>query len=133
MSEKTDVTYLFDENGTLTHAVLPIALWHRMEAIADDASMDLAMEDGGEAFPGDVVNRLADGVSPIKVFREYRGITQAELGEQVGVDRKHISNVEAGRRAGGIELRRRIAKTLSVDLDDLEPWPQDQPAVSAAG
>ncbi len=76
-------------------------------------------EEGEEYVPADVVNRLIAGESPLKVWREYRGITQTSLGEIVGCKAGMISKLEKGRAEGGFKLWQDLAKALSVGLDDL--------------
>jgi len=53
-------------------------------------------------------NRLA-------VIRKARGLSGAELGRRVGVDRSLVSHIEAGRMAPWPAFRRRAAEALGVD------------------
>ena len=76
-------------------------------------------EAGEEYFPAELVDRLLEGQNPLKVWREYRGLTQARLGEVVGCQSSMISKLEKGRLEGGVKLWQALAKALSVDLDDL--------------
>ena len=61
------------------------------------------------------------GESPIKVFREYRGLTQAKLAEVADTSSAYLSQLETGRRDGSLKLMRRLADALRVELDDLVP------------
>ena len=76
-------------------------------------------EAGEEYVPVELVDRLMAGESPLKVWREYRGLTLEGLGERVGRQGSMISKLEKGRNEGGIKLWQALAKALSVDLDDL--------------
>ena len=78
-------------------------------------------EAGEEYFPSDLVDRLMEGESPLKVWREYRGLTLDELGQRVNRQGSMISKLEKGRAEGGVKLWRDLAKVLCVDLDDLVP------------
>lgn len=89
------------------------------EEAADLATYEEARAREEEAFPLEVAERLVAGVHPIKVFREYRGITQAELARQVGLSPMYISQIETGRRGGSTKALRRIAAALEIDLADL--------------
>jgi len=60
-----------------------------------------------------------NGDSPVKVFREYRGMTQRQLGDVAGVNQAYVSQIEAGTRSGTVEVLKRIAEGLRIDLDDL--------------
>jgi DNA-binding XRE family transcriptional regulator len=73
-----------------------------------------------ERFPGEVVNRLIlNDENPIKVHREYRGLTQAQLAETAGIARAYLAELEAGRKAGSIKTLKAIAAALSVDVDEI--------------
>ena len=57
-----------------------------------------------EVIPVEVVERLVDGESPVKVWREHRGLTQEELGEQVGLSGSYLSQIESGKREGTVRV-----------------------------
>ena len=62
-----------------------------------------------------------DGEHPVRVFREYCGLTGAQLAARVGVDQSTISNLETGKREGKLRLLLKIARALAVRLVDLVP------------
>ena len=75
-----------------------------------------------ESFPGEVVNRLVlNEENPIKVFREYRGLTQEQLAAKAGVQRADLAAMEIGQASGSAETLKAIAKALDLDVDDLVP------------
>jgi transcriptional regulator with XRE-family HTH domain len=43
------------------------------------------------------------------------------LAEAVGVDKTRISQMAAGRKGGSVQVYRRLADALGVDIDDLVP------------
>ena len=75
-----------------------------------------------QTFPADVVKRLATE-NRIKVLREHRALTQAELGDAVGSDRLYISQLETGNRKGSIDMLQKIAAALDVPIDLVMPKP----------
>lgn len=72
-----------------------------------------------EAFPAALVERLLDDEPPIVVYREHRGMTQAELAKAVGTTASYISQIETGHRDAGKALRKRLAEALRVGEEDL--------------
>ncbi len=73
-----------------------------------------------ETFPADVVERIAiGGENPIKVYRKYRGLTQAQLAGQLEISPMYLSQIERGERKGSTKLLIALARALRVDLDDL--------------
>ena len=83
--------------------------------------------EGGVLLPKDVVDRLADGESPVRVLREWRerdrpgGMTQMYLAFKTGLSQGYISDIETGRRTGTVSALRLIADVLNVPLDLLVP------------
>jgi DNA-binding XRE family transcriptional regulator len=72
---------------------------------------------GAPLLPKEAVDRLASGEHPIRVLREWRGITQTYLSFKTGISQSHISDIEKGRRTGTTATLRAIAGTLDVPLD----------------
>lgn len=64
-------------------------------------------------------NRLLDGESPLRVWRDMRGLTQAALAEKAGVNRVTVAEIETGRKQGSVATLRALAAALAVTLDDL--------------
>ncbi len=116
--------------------IVPRAEWERVNAAAaraesfDEDAADLragkralARIEAGESefFPLELVKRISNGESPVRVFREHRGISGAELGRRVGLDQSTISNIETGKTHGTLATTVRIARALGVDLANLVP------------
>lgn len=89
------------------------------EDLADLQAYDRAMAAGGDSIPADAVKRMIDGESPIRVYRDLRGFTQAQLSELSGVNRVQIADIEAGRKSGSIDTIKKLAEALRVSVDDL--------------
>ena len=99
------------------------ALLVAKEALADLRAYDRAKaalaagED--ELIPAEYVRRILAGERRLRVWRDYRGLTQAALGEKASVNRVQIADIEAGRKTGSVETLKKLAVALGVDLDDL--------------
>ena len=89
------------------------------EDLADLQVYDAAMADRSEGMPAELVRRMVEGEAPLRVFRDWRGLTQAQLSEASGVNRVQIANIEAGTRTGSVETLKRLAAALGVGVDDL--------------
>ena len=123
----TIVQYL-EKNGKPEYAVIPVDAYRQLLEQAEDAedirAADKAMreiENGeDEIIPGSVVDALINGSKhPLRIWREYRDLTQDALAEKVEVGKSYISQIETGRREGSVSVYRKIAKALQVDIDDL--------------
>jgi mRNA interferase RelE/StbE len=106
---------------------IPREEYDRLRQAADDLA-DLSAYDGAKAalaaggdelVPADYAKRLIAGESPLRVWRELRGLSQVKLGAVSGVDRVQIADIEAGRGKGSVETVRKLADALGVLMDDL--------------
>ena len=79
-----------------------------------------------ELIPAAVVDRLLDGEPPLRVWREFRDLTQAALARASGVNRVQIVEIEASRSSGSIHTLCKLADTLGVAIDDLIPASGDR-------
>lgn len=93
------------------------------EDLADLQSYDrvmAAIESGEEELiPGEYVKRILSGENALKVYREFRGLTQSDLAEKAGVNRVTVSEIEIGRKQGSVSSLNKIAVALNVAVDDL--------------
>ena len=87
-------------------------------AAYDRARATLAAGDD-ELIPAEFANRLIAGESPLRVYREFRGLTQVALSEASGVNRVQIANIESGSKRGSVDTLKKLAGALAVSLDDL--------------
>ena len=72
-----------------------------------------------ELVPGEFAKRLIAGESPLRVYRDLRGMSQVKLAERSDVNRVQIADIEAGRGKGSVETVRKLADALGVMVDDL--------------
>lgn len=74
---------------------------------------------GEETWPLEFVKELTETDSRIRSFRNYRGMTISELAGAAGISQPYLSEIENGKKTGSVDVLKRIAKALKVDLDDL--------------
>ncbi len=74
-----------------------------------------------EAFPFELLERIIDGMQPIRAYRQYRGLTQQQLAQSAGVSASYLCEIEAGRKAGSLDAITRIAAALRLPIDALLP------------
>ena len=81
-----------------------------MQDIRDYDSTRAALETKGEELiPGKVVFALLDGRNSIRVWREYRGLTQLQLAQAAGISVPYLSQLESGKRKGSMKVLTAIA------------------------
>ena len=119
---KTQIIY---DGERPAFAVVPYVQWAALTrraqaALTDEALFDAARaEDAGERLPHDVVRRLVDGESPLKVFREHRAMTQGALAMAAHVSSGYVSQIERGARRPSKKALTAFAAALKVDIEDL--------------
>ena len=113
------------QDGKPAFAVLPWKQYAFFKKRVDEAELTdaelvtLADLDDDEVIPMYVSERLSAGEHPVKVFREYRDMTQKKLAETVGISPEYVSRIESREKQGSIDTLKAIAEALSLDPDDL--------------
>lgn len=106
---------------------IPRAEYDRLRAAAEDLA-DLQAYDRAktalaagedELIPAEYATRLLDGDSPLRVYRDLRGITQNALAQSAGVNRVTVAEIETGRKQGSVATLRKLAGALGVAVDEL--------------
>ena len=108
-------------------AVLPANDFKKMEQRLEDIGDEIdaaeamaAIEAGEETLPDDMVKRMSiDRENPLRVWREYRRMTQPVLAQKAGVSQGRISELEKTGKAPTLDVARRIAEAMKCDIDDL--------------
>lgn len=109
-------------------AVLPEADYQRLVAAAEDAADASFLRerqrkiDAGEdvdGLPMDQLKRILKGENPVRVYRDHRGMTAAQLAEKAGLSRAYVTQIETGKKSGSVSSLKALAEALTVDLDDL--------------
>jgi DNA-binding XRE family transcriptional regulator len=118
---------VIERNGKPEWAVLPYDIYiqltddaEMLQDIRDYDSVKTAIEQGKEELiPSEITFALLDGENPVKVWREYRGLTQQHLAETAGISTPYLSQIETNKRTGTTEVLLAVAKALNVTLDDI--------------
>lgn len=93
------------------------------EDAADVAAYDAAQwrlargED--ELIPAAFADRLLDGESKIRAWREYRGLSVEALASAAGIATDQIRQIEDDARSASPDDLAKIAAALRIDVDDL--------------
>jgi DNA-binding XRE family transcriptional regulator len=70
-------------------------------------------------IPFEVLQGEVAGAHPIAAWRKYRGMTQARLAKEIGIDRGYLAQIERRGRAGTPETLAKIARALGCLVEDL--------------
>lgn len=102
------------------YAVIP---WKDYVEFAGKDAADIAAAEAALAtpdrFPAAVVDRILDGENALKVFREWRGMTQQDLAERSHRSKQYISQLETGHRPIGRKTANALAPALKVSVEAL--------------
>ena len=72
-----------------------------------------------DAVPVWIVKRIIARENPVRVYREWRGMTATALAKAAGVAQPYLSAIESGSKPGSATALKRIANVLKVDMEDL--------------
>jgi len=116
-----------EKNGKPEYVVLPWEEYQAMLAALEDRAdtavlagfADRLARGDEETIPAAVVDRLLAGEPPVRVWREHRGLTQAQLAEAAGITQSMVAMIEGGDRRGTVDTLTVIARSLKVELEDL--------------
>jgi DNA-binding XRE family transcriptional regulator len=115
-----------EQDGHAAFVVVPIAKWDTLmarleerEDIADAARRMIAIQEGEETLPTEIVARLTSGENPLKVWREYRGFTLRALAAEIGVSSAAVSKIETGKSHPSVATLGKLAAALGCDMEDL--------------
>lgn len=119
--------HILEHNGVPAFAVIPIDEFNRLIEPLEDAEDASTLErlaadvaSGNEkTYPHEVIKALINGANPVKVFREYRNMTPAQLALACGVTSAHIYQIESGKRSMSVDVLRKMTQALDVDADML--------------
>lgn len=118
---------IIERDGEPEWAVLPYDIYlqlveeaEMLQDIRDYDTAKAAIERGEEELvPSEVAYAILDGKNPIKIWREYRGLTQQQLAEATGISTSYLSQIETRKRTGRTEVLTAIARVLKLTLDDI--------------
>jgi DNA-binding XRE family transcriptional regulator len=117
---------VIEKNGQIEWAVIPYPEYQKLldaqEMLTDIRAYDEAkasLQAGEELIPSQVVYALLDGENPIRVWREFRALTQQQLAGKAGISKPYLSQLESGKRRGTTDVLKRLALALDVSLEDL--------------
>ncbi|MSO98863.1 MAG: XRE family transcriptional regulator [Rhodospirillaceae bacterium] len=88
----------------------------QMEDAADRASLE---KKNAEYLPVALVERLIAGESAVRIFREWRGVSQDKLATTAGIGKSMLSQIESGKKEPSLVTARRLAAALDVTLEEI--------------
>jgi DNA-binding XRE family transcriptional regulator len=109
------------------YAVIPVKHLDRLmedaEMLADVKAYDAAkrrLEDRkDELIPLEISERRLRGEAALRVWREYRKLTQEQLAKKAKVSRALIAAIETKRKAGSVSSWKKLGAALNVSWEQL--------------
>ncbi|MGO9403940.1 MAG: helix-turn-helix transcriptional regulator [Terriglobales bacterium] len=103
-------------------AVIPVTALQKLmedaEMLADVQAYDAAkarLADGNdELIPLEITERRLRGEPALRIWREYRKLTQEQLAKKARVSRALIAAIETRRKAGSVSTWKKLGAALDV-------------------
>jgi DNA-binding XRE family transcriptional regulator len=115
---------IIEREGKPEYAVIPIAEWRRIETLLEELEdirdLDAALaKPDRRMIPFEVTSAILDGTSPIRAWREHRGLSQSDLAQAAAIGETQLMEMEAGTRTPTPAALQRLARALHAQIDDL--------------
>lgn len=112
-------------DGKPTHVVVPFERWEAIVSALEDAedvrlAREALADPENESLPWELAKALVGGANRVRVWREFRGLSQEALAEQTGLDLPTVIQLEAG-DDGDAGVNERLARALGCAVVDLVP------------
>ncbi len=75
---------------------------------------EIEADDDGTRYPVDAVIGTSTPGSRLRGLRMREGITKKELAEKLGIQQRHVSEMEKGIRKIGLAMAKRISKAYAI-------------------
>jgi DNA-binding XRE family transcriptional regulator len=117
---------VIEQDGKPSFYVVPADIWARVREMVEDAEDAAAIEefdrtDDGVRYPEQVAFAIVDGATPLRAWREHRGLSAQALAEAAGVSRPYVTQIETGSRVGTARTLAKLARVLDVPVGALLP------------
>ncbi len=93
--------------------IASVRTWH---AYVAKVGRDAAIEN---SYTATEAKRLLAGESPVRIWREKRGMTQRALAAAAAVRAGYLSEIESGKKPGSVAAYRALAQALTVPMEEL--------------
>lgn len=107
MTAPIDCQIITDAHGQPAFAVIPYAEFIQRYTHSEGL------------IPHEVISATVDGVPPMKAWREYRGLTQAEMASRLATSQSAFAQLEMSAHPRKSTLRR-VAQALGVTVAQLD-------------
>jgi mRNA interferase RelE/StbE len=99
--------------------VIPRTEYEAMRTRLEDLEDILAAERarGGTPMPLDWAKRIIEGEHPVRVWREYRGLSLRGLAVRAGIGPSYLSEIERGDKPGSVDAYKALADALETSMD----------------
>lgn len=106
MNAPTDIQIINGPDGKPAFVVIPYAQY-------------VAQHPDSDVIPHDVVNRIVDGATPIRAWREHLDLTQDEVARRLGISQPAYAQQETVSKPRKA-TREKIAAAFGIKADQLE-------------
>ena len=108
MNAHIDTQIIRDAAGNPAFVVVPYASWVKQSTI--DSGM----------IPNEVMGHIIrDDMTPVKAWREYLGLTQAEVAKQASITQAALSQIESGAHKIRKVTREKLARAMGITAEQL--------------
>lgn len=112
---------IISKNNIPIFVVLPFAeyetILETIEDRGDHAAIQEFHNNPQPTIPWELLQTINKGANSVRVFREFRKISQTELAKRAGISRQYLCQIESKKRQGTSKILQKIAKILDIDIE----------------
>ena len=108
MNTHTEYQTIKGEDGQPAFVVIPYQDFLKINLRAD------------ALIPHEVVSAMVDGATAIKAWREFLGLTQAEISSRMGISQAALAQMESPEGKPRKAALRKVAEALGISLEQLD-------------
>lgn len=120
-----DLQYISYPGGKERMVVLPESQFRFLERIAATRLSSPKGIENCSSLPQELQDRIASGENPIRILRQWRGLSGRQLAKSAGITASMLSQIECTGKTGSTKTFRAIASLLDVPLDLIFPSHSD--------
>lgn len=113
MTTLTNIQFIKNQAGVPEYAIVPFKVF---QTLINGNTKELTEE---KTIPHEIIKNIAhQGISPVQAWREYLGLTQAQVAEKIGISQAAYCQMEKAKKIRKT-TKLKIAAAFDIDYSQI--------------